>query len=289
MFATSIRSAARNLILFYTTKIPYHRGKWRIVEILLQLSGAGKLDRGKSFVVQRGGIQWRLATDCSVQRRLFYHGGFDHNDIRELTARLERESVFFDIGSYFGYYSLTVARQIGGRVRVFAFEPVPANHRLLAENCARNGFGNIEVHQLAVSNSEGTISFEVPPDENGGVGRISTNTERGKDAITVNATTLDHFVEEHGINRLDAMKIDVEGAEVRVLEGGRTAIQKFRPVMIVELNPPCLRRFGSDEAELVQSIRSLGYGIYRATASGLELFDRLKKDEAYMNIFCVPN
>jgi FkbM family methyltransferase len=288
MFRNLLHSIARAGILFYSIKIPYHRGKWRVVEGLLRLSGVEKMDMGKTFIVERREIRWKLNTGCAVQRRLFYHGGFDNYDIRELTARLGDDSVFLDVGSYFGYYSLEVARRTHGLARVFAFEPVPANYRLLMENIGLNEFKNIRGVQLAVSDIAGEVRFEIPPDDNRGIGKIATDGDAPELLVTVNATTLDQFVEEQGIARLDAMKIDVEGAEVRVLRGARASIRKFRPVMVIELNPPCLQRFGSSQEELIGAIRELGYEIYRARPAGLKKFDGLESGEIYVNIFCLP-
>ena len=283
-----LRPATRNLITFYATKIPYHKGKWRVIEALLKISGVGKLDRGKTFIVKRGGVRWKLNTACRVQRRLFYHGAFDQNDIRELTRRLGPDSVFFDVGSYFGYYSLIVSKQIGAAASVYAFEPVSSNYALLSENLELNRFKNIHPFQLAVSDSVGEVSFEIPPDENRGTGRIATPGRESAATETVATTNLDRFVEEQGIRRLDAMKIDVEGAEMRVLAGARETLDRFRPVLVVELNPPCLERFGASGDGLLLEIRGLGYDIFRAKASGLKKFDGLDPGETYTNLFCLP-
>jgi FkbM family methyltransferase len=286
-FSPMLRHAARNLIAFYATKLPYHKGKWRVVEALLKISGIEKLDRGRTFIVQRGGVRWKLNTACLMQRRLYYHGAFDNNDIRELAKRLGPGSVFFDVGSYFGYYSMIVSHETGGAAAVYAFEPVPANYALLTGNCELNRLENVHAFQLAVSDSAGEVSFEIPPEANGGIGRIA-GPDGGGSVETVPATTLDRFVEEHGIQRLDAMKVDVEGAEMRVFDGARKTLEKFRPVLVVELNPPCLERFGTSGDELVSEIRSLGYDIFRAQSSGLKKFDGLHPGEIYINLFCLP-
>ena len=100
-----LRRLAKHALEFYATRLPYHRGKWRAVEAALRLGDIEKLDRGQTFEVERAGLRWQLNTECAVQRRLYYHGGFDVHDVRELLARVPASGVFFDIGSYFGYYS----------------------------------------------------------------------------------------------------------------------------------------------------------------------------------------
>ena len=224
-----------------------------------------------------------------MQKRLFYHGAFDNSDLRELTTRLGKDAVFFDVGSYFGYYSLVVSKQTDGGAKVFAFEPVSSNYKLLVENLDLNRFDNIRAFQLAISDAAGEVNFEIPSAANRGVGHIALGGIARDGMETVKATTLDRFVEEQGIRRLDAMKIDVEGAELRVFAGAHETLARFKPAMVVELNPPCLKRFGASADDLLQLIRELGYDIYRAKSSGIKKFAGLEAGESYANIFCLPH
>jgi len=150
-----------------------------------------------------------------------------------------------------------------------------------------NSFPNIHPHQLAISDLDAQLSFDIPPDSNGGVGRLSSPGGNAG-AQTVTSVTLDRFVEEHGITRLDAMKIDVEGSEMRVLAGARETIARFKPAMVIEFNPPCLKNFATDGGQLLREISALGYDIFRAKPSGLKKFDGLHPGETYTNIFCLP-
>jgi hypothetical protein len=120
--------------------------------------------------------------------------------------------------------------------------------------------------------------------ENRGTGHLSSKDEAG-DEITL--TTLDAFVAEQGIERLDALKLDVEGAECRVLAGGRESLRRFRPVMLVELNPSCLERAGSGEQELLAALSGLDYRPMLATARGLVPFTQRSED--YLNLICLPD
>ena len=274
------RRLAKHAIEVYATRLPYHRGKWRIVESAVRLAGIEQLDLGQTFEVERAGLRWRLNTECAVQRRLYYHGGFDVHDVRELMARVPQGGVFFDIGSYFGYYSLLAARR---GASVFAFEPAPANFSLLQGNIALNSADQIRAFPLALSDTVGHARFAFASAENRGTGHLASAGEAGDE---VALTTLDAFVDEHGVTRLDALKLDVEGAECRVLSGARETLRRFRPAMLVELNPPCLERAGSSEAALLGALSDLGYQLMRATARGLEPF--VTRTDDYVNLICLP-
>ena len=274
------RHLAKHALELYATRLPYHRGKWRVVESVLRITGIEALDRGQTFEVDRAGLRWRLNTECVLQRRLFYHGGFDVHDVRELMSLVPQRGVFFDIGSYFGYYSLLAAQR---GARVFAFEPDPANFSLLTQNIALNAFDQIHACPLALSDAGGRARFVSAPAENRGTGHLSGKDEAGDE---IGLTTLDAFVGEQGIERLDALKLDVEGAECRVLAGGRESLRRFRPAMLVELNPSCLERAGSSEQNLLGTLADLGYRPMLATARGLVPFTQRSED--YVNLICLP-
>ena len=276
-----LRRFAKHALEFYATRLPYHRGKWRVVESALRLAGIEALDRGQTFEVGRAGLRWRLNTECVVQRRLYYHGGFDVHDVRELMARVPAGGVFFDIGSYFGYYSLLAAQR---GARVFAFEPDPANFSLLTQQIALNSFDQIHASPFALSDAPGRARFASASVDNRGTGHLAGQGEAG-DEITL--TTLDAFVAERGIERLDALKLDVEGAECRVFAGGQESLRRFRPAMLVELNPPCLERAGSSEQKLLGALSDLGYRPMLATSRGLVPFRQRSED--YMNLICLPD
>ncbi len=275
-----LRPLIENLILLYA-RVPYHAGKWRVVEALIRVGG---LERGPALTreVVRQGLRWRLSTDCALQRRLLYHGVFDVHDARALFADVRAGSVFLDVGAYFGYYSLLAARR---GASVHAFEPVGENFTLLETQRGLNSLAQVQAHRVALSDAVGQANFVLPDAENRGRGRLAGGVAGAK-MEQVEMTTLDAFAERTGLSRLDALKVDVEGAEIKVLAGGRETLRRFRPTILIELNPSCLERFGASEAELLEALRALGYEIFRATHSGLELYRGLAAEESYLNIIC---
>lgn len=277
-----IRRLAKRAIEFYAIRLPYHPGKWRAVEAALSLCGVAEFDRGCVFEVERGGLRWRLDPQCVLQRRLYYCGEFDRHDVRALLAHVPAGGVFFDVGAYFGYYALLAAKR---GARAFAFEPSPGNFALLETQIALNSLDQVQAFQLALSHAPGWGRFAVAAPENRGTGHLVGAHDEGEEVLL---TTLDAFMTEHGITRLDAMKVDVEGAELQVLAGGRETLQRHRPTLLVEVNGPCLQRFGRSEAELVQMLRELGYELFRVHRSRLVEFHGLVPGENYTNVICRP-
>jgi hypothetical protein len=80
-------------------------------------------------------------------------------------------------------------------------------------------------------------------------------------SIEVGITTLDEIAKTHGLERIDLVKIDVEGSETAVLQGAQEALRKFRPVLVAEAQDASLRKQGSSVSELLELLRALDYDV----------------------------
>lgn len=180
-----------------------------------------------------------------------------------LTAQLFREHVqpgmtVIDLGAYLGYYTLLGARGVGATGRVYAFECNPVNYRFLLHNIRLNGLQEAVVaSQSAVSDRFGSLPFFVRSwDLSGG---SLWHDDGAKAVVQVPSTTLDH---ELAGARVHVLKMDIEGGEPRTLAGMRTTIAASPDlVMFVECSPHALAASGSSAAELIESLRSLGFDV----------------------------
>lgn len=174
---------------------------------------------------------------------------------RPLQAALERElragATFFDIGANVGFMTLIAARLVGPGGRVLAFEPVPANAAAITENLALNGIDWVEVHETAVARHGGRSTLIVSAVS--AFSRLaSVNVPTGaRDTIEVAVTSVDEFMADGTAPVPDVIKIDVEGAELEVIEGMRETIAAHRPVILCEVHD-C-------NVEYVELMASLGY------------------------------
>jgi FkbM family methyltransferase len=169
---------------------------------------------------------------------------------------------FVDVGANVGLYSI-FALDLGARV--IAFEPLPRNLEELAENLAINGY-DAEVHPAAVGDAPGRLRLG-GPDANMG------HLREDGDGIEVDVTTIDAVL---GDRAVAGMKVDVEGAERRVLEGARRALAERRIGLVqLEWNETSRVNFGEDRAPVAALLRSHGYRLYRPDDDGalLEVAD----------------
>lgn len=189
-------------------------------------------ERGETWLVLDNGLQLKYTNKLnSVSAIMLSHGRYEALEIELVCANLSDDSVFFDIGANVGLYSLSVAYRIR-RVGIHAFEPVPDTVLGFRDNLSRNGLdGRVILNQLAVGETDGQVY--ITSDHHSSNYLIHSDSDEKK--IEVGCTSLDKYVRDNSIQRVDVMKVDVEGREFSVLKGAVDSLERFRPIVIVEL------------------------------------------------------
>jgi FkbM family methyltransferase len=149
---------------------------------------------------------------------------------------LARDAVAVDGGAHIGVLTVLLA-SLCPSGRVYAFEPGPDSRGHLIDNVAANHLDNVVVEDAALYDADGEIVFAF--DE-----MYPAGSHVDAHGPSVRSVRLDSWARARGIERLDLLKLDVEGSELAVLSGAQETIRRFRPVTIVECNPVALRRFG---------------------------------------------
>lgn len=279
---------ASRALLAYGSRLPNHWGKWRIHHLLKGWL-APPLDG--EMEVTRSGLRLRLNPADHVHSDVFWLGTKDLWEVELGLRLLPRGGVFLDIGSNFGWYSLKLAREVGPNGEVHAFEPYPPTQERLKANIALNQLeGIIRPVPLALSDRPGQAPL-VFREGNTGATRIETGGATGDPGQSVAISTLDEYASGADLRRIDLIKIDVEGNEPRVLRGGMQALSKFRPPLLVEVNPPVLEEAGSSTAELSDTLDGLGYDAYQINRRRLEKIDGPlipPARDGYFNILAWP-
>jgi FkbM family methyltransferase len=276
-------SALFKLLLFYGCQLPNHPRKWWTHAKLRQLLGP---PADVDIDVVRLGLKWSLNPADFEHATLFWTGAKDTWEIRELQARLQPGSVFLDIGANFGYYSIRLATLRPG-IEVHAFEPHPVTFRRLRLHIECNGLNPaVHAHELALSDTSGTGRMVGRPD-NSGAARLAVGLTGGDGGVEVRTTTLDEFAREASLTRLDCIKIDVEGAEPRVLHGGRETLERFRPALMIEFWTPGLVKAGSTPAELADTLAELGYRMFQPRVRPLARLENPPDSRDPVNVLCL--
>ena len=169
--------------------------------------------------------------------------------------------VVFDIGAHIGLYALPASRVLAPGGHCYAFEPAAANRAALERHAALNGCANITVVPTLVGECDAdAVEFYEQQDVVGMNARaVRTNADRYH-ATTRPQVTLDAFCAARGITP-DVIKIDVEGAELRVFRGGRATFMRARPRIFLSVHPKHLPLLGDSVEVLAAEIDALGYDV----------------------------
>jgi FkbM family methyltransferase len=154
----------------------------------------------------------------------------------ELAKVVSKGMVVLDVGSNVGYYTVHEAALVGPEGVVVAVEPQPHAYKALLASLKANGFGNVVAVRRAVSKVRGSLKFAISSFSNWS--RVNASRTDGDvvEVMDVEASSIDDLVSELGLQRLDLVRMDVEGYEEEVIEGMREVIDGFRPVICMELH-----------------------------------------------------
>lgn len=195
-------------------------------------------------------------------------------------------STVIDVGANIGFFSVRFAHWVGPAGRVIAIEPEARNIDSLRRRVARARLSDIVtcVH-AAAAERPGELRLALNPGHPG-------DHHLAEEGEPVAAVTLDDLA-AHDPRPVTLIKIDVQGAESRVLAGAHDLIKTHRPALFIEVDEPSLTRLGSSRGELIDTLVALGYRGYRLTHRGIgaseepaELVARSARD--YIDVLFLP-
>ena len=216
------------------------------------------LNRGKIVVTKIDGIVYELDLDEAIDSFIYYSGCYEPKVTAFINRYVKAGMTVIDAGANVGCHTTRLARLVGQTGQVIAFEPMPWAFSKLKRNIELNSFNHVLLERMGLSDStrndlvcfrsSWTLDSDSSPDSEGDT--------------PVQFTTLNEYVSTSQINRLDLIKVDVDGYEYRVIRGGQNVIREFKPVLIVEMGRSSLGRYGDDVTGLVDLLASFGYEFY---------------------------
>jgi len=210
------------------------------------------------------GLQINLYLGNDMSRPTFIGGCIEPNEFVFMGSVLTPGMVMLDVGANDGFFTVFAARRVADTGLVYAFEPSEREFARLKANVALNRLSNVRPVKKAVAESWGKGVLHVC-----GYGHEGQNTlgdfvhkVQGVSTEPVELCSLDTYFSSEKLTRLDLIKIDVEGAEQRVLSGARGLISRFKPIILLELLDPALRKQGSSAEAVIGLLKEMGYLIY---------------------------
>ncbi len=190
------------------------------------------------FVADFFGLRYQGNLNNNIDFNIYFYGAFEKPllfFLRDTFTKLPGEQrVFVDIGANVGQHSLFMSAQ---GAQVHAFEPFRQVREQFMRQIEANGLQNISVHPLGLGNENTRLPFFAPTGTNAGIGSFDAGSV-GKGNVSIGELQLargDDYFSRHGIDRIDLLKIDVEGYEKLVLEGLRESLLRERPIVVCEM------------------------------------------------------
>ena len=236
-------------------------------------------------LAKRGGLLWDLDLSEGIDLSIYLLGAFEPSTVKLYRGLVKAGDTVLDIGGNIGAHTLPLARLVGARGRVIAFEPTAYAIGKMRANIALNRelSDRISVHQvMLVSDESGPLAPQVysrwPLFETGG----EVHREHGGQLMETKgavAMTLDHALQSMGANAVDFIKMDVDGHEHEVLVGGKRTIHARKPRILMELAPYLYEQESRVLEEMLDLLKACGYSMSEAGTSRVLPFDALRLRE----------
>ena len=234
---------------------------------LVQLAWSGAFIRALGAITSRlpvrtyrvsyeGTYLYASSFDRYLALLLWKFGGLESYELHLIGSLITPGMRILDIGANVGFHTLKLARFTGETGSVIAFEPEPRNFADLSRTIAASGLTHVTARQAAVSDTDGSIQLHVSPGHGGDHRVLAGGGSRH--TITVEAVTIDRLFGGSG-QRVDFVKIDIQGAEHLALRGMRQVLaENPQMIVVLEFSPAMLKAAGVNPDEVATLIASVG-------------------------------
>lgn len=228
-------------------------------------------------------LELDIRDDLSCKWYYWGYTNYELGTMRLFAALLKSKRCIVDAGANIGFYSLLAATVFRHQGEVHAFEPHPEVFRWLARNSELNGFRDLHLNQAALSDIDGKVPLFLPANEAWTNASLIEGFMLQQAPIKIDAMRFDTYCREHLNIPVDLLKVDVEGAEIKVLRGMGHLLDEWQPDIICEVLPPY-------EQELDEFFHDRPYRKFLITADDLVEVKQLKAHPFFRDYYlsCDP-
>jgi len=186
-------------------------------------------------------------------------------EVTAISLLIKPGAVCLDVGGAYGRYAYPLSKMIGPKGRVYSFEPGSYSYKVFSFVKFFFAMKNVSLIKKAVSNKQGVIELCVPLKESGKLGASLAHIHAGKKddefCETVEMLTLDDFARTANLVQVDLIKCDTEGAELLVFQGARDIIEKYKPIILTEIDAGNLQRYQQKPSDIIDFFHPWGYKV----------------------------
>ncbi|MDP3181551.1 MAG: FkbM family methyltransferase [Desulfobaccales bacterium] len=252
-----LKATVREIFRWYLSKFPLRDGKAYFYKLFHR-----HLAPAERYVTVRldKGFKMKLDLKDEEQKKIYFYGHYHERYEADLVQRLlDADEVFWDIGANVGYFSLVAATALNNSGQILAFEPGRLAYERLLDNISLNPFTNIKTFQLAVAATEGEAVLYLSADIADSSASLYHPGKEPAGRQVCMTISLDKFLVEQGLRPPGFLKIDVEGAELAVLQGAPNLIAAYTPLLLMEMEEKNLAAAGASKADIQQLLTGYGY------------------------------
>lgn len=253
----------------YRTRRAFSRENWALIKRNYLFGVRNLLLLKRPLRLQAGGHRYLLFPEGAIPLEMWAGRYFERHELEFMLSALGPGMTFVDIGANVGLFSIPAAMKVRNGI-VFAFEPSLSTYEQLVKNVRLNNLSNVHAVRSALGDYVGEAALNVNVAGKDGLNTIGKPTHPQCEIVrkeTVRTTTLDAFLGENGITHVDAMKIDVEGAEPLVLQGARDLLARPDAPLILFECGHLSAGFGYHPVESVWLLQDLGYSLFTINSS----------------------
>lgn len=181
-------------------------------------------------------------------------------ELSDILLKLSSQCEYvFDVGANIGWYSLHFS--INKKTKIYSFEPISAIYEQLNKNIRLNNKKNINTFNIALSDNQGDVEFFYDP-RNATASSEKNILDSNIKPVKCKQVSLDFFMKKNKIRKIDLIKCDVEGAEIKVIKGGLNSINLHKPVIFLEMLRKWSAKFDYHPNDIINLLRKLDYECY---------------------------
>jgi len=197
----------------------------------------------------------------------------ERGEVKFLESIAKEGMHVIDIGANIGITTVAIAKGIRRRGKLYSFEPVPEYFKILKENISSNGLENVKVYELAVTDQVGRAPFYQKELSSG------IAFEEGAKKFEVSTTSIDRFLSEEKVERIDLINMDCEGSELLVIKGAKETLRKNKVKIFCEIHHDFLKQLGQSVQDLVQYLQGLEFQVQSVSLNDLKTGNNFEKCE----------
>ena len=250
-----------------------------------RIFGPLKLFKGISkSIIYRKAFRMTVQLDDWIPQQLYFLGAYEEKEIRFISKKLHTGDIFIDVGANIGLFTMVASRIVGDNGKVYAFEPLSANFQKLSFHVSENNLGNVTAEQLAVADRNERLTLFVDDRwNNSGMATAYPSSFNRQESVA--GISLDNYFHQVDLRGLSLIKIDIEGGELLALFGMVNLLVKYRPAILIELNPEIMEKTRFTESDVEAFLSKFGYAKKFIDNSGDIIDQRLMTDNSRNVVF----